>query len=124
MLLSFRRIGRWARVLALISVLALFAVACEDEEEEKDPRESGAVTRDAQIPIVIPAGEPIVIGVSTALTGPAETRGTQYRNAAVVSVEQWKEANGTQIGGHEIQVYPEDDGCSAAGVAKVRRNDC
>ena len=119
MLKQFWRSGHWAKGLVLVLVLAvaLLAGACGGEEEDIVQNGSDVVSRDPQTPIVIPAGEPIVIGVSAALTGPLKTRGMERRDAAVVGIERWKEANGDQIGGHDIMVYAEDDGCSDADVA-------
>ncbi len=118
MLPSFWRAKRWATMFGLMSVLALvlMAGACGDGEEEK---EGGVITRDPQTPIVIAAGEPIVIGVSAALTGPTETQGTESRDAAVVGVERWKEANGDQIKGHDIEVRGSDDGCFEADITAL-----
>jgi branched-chain amino acid transport system substrate-binding protein len=46
-------------------------------------------------------------------------RGEEYRDAAIVAIERWKEANGDEIAGHEIEVRAEDDGCSASDVTEV-----
>jgi len=117
-LLPLWRSGRWAKgfVLILALAVALMATACGGEEEIK--RNGGdAVSRDPQTPLIIPTGEPIVIGVSAALTGPTKSLGLETRDAVVVGVEQWKAANGNQIGGHDIVVYAEDDGCYEADIA-------
>ena len=117
-MLPFRRSGRWAKgfVLILALAVALMATACGGEEEIE--RNGGdAVSRDPQTPLVIPAGEPIVIGVSAALTGPTKSLGLETRDAVVVSVERWKATNGNQIGGHDIVIYAEDDGCYEADIA-------
>ncbi len=90
--------------------------ACGGEEEIKNSG-GDAVSRDLQTPLVIPLGEPIVIGVSAALTGPTKSLGLESLHAVVVGVERWKAANGDQIGGHDIVVYAEDDGCYEADVA-------
>ena len=95
-------------VAALIVVfLVLTAVAGDDEE---DPN-TGLTDfqRGPDIPLVIAAGEPIVIGVSSALTGPIASLGLEYRDAVVVAVQQWMEANGEQIGGHAIRVVADAD---------------
>ena len=62
---------------------------------------------------------PVVVGVSTALTGPIGPRGSEYLHAVVASAERWKSQNGTLIKGHEIEIQAEDDGCSAAEVTRV-----
>ena len=119
MMQSLGRSRTLTLLLALIALL-IIAGACGDDKEETTDEENGAITRNPQTPIVIPAGEPIVIGVSTALTGgPVGLRGAEYRDAAIVSLERWKEANGEQIAGHDIEVRAEDDGCSASDVTEV-----
>ncbi|MCH7700021.1 MAG: hypothetical protein IH865_13885, partial [Chloroflexi bacterium] len=98
--------------LGLVSLL-LIAVACGEDDKDTPPVDVEPIERGVNIPIVIPAGEPIVIGISTALTGgPVGVRGAEYRDAAVTSIERWKQRNGELIGGHEIEVHAEDDGCS------------
>ena len=76
----------------------------------------GAVTRGPLIPIVIPPDEPVIVGVSTALTGPIGDRGSGYLDAVYAGIEHWRETNGDRIGGHEIEVRAEDDGCSEADI--------
>ena len=116
---SFHRFRSLALLLTLIAVLFI-AGACGGGGDEDTAGENGGVTRSPQTPIVIPAGEPIVVGISTALTGgPVGVRGAEYRDAAITAIERWKEANGDQIAGHEIQVRAEDDGCSASDVTEV-----
>ncbi len=55
------------------------------------------IVRGPEIDIKIPAGEPIIVGLSTALTGPTESLGSEDREAAAVALKRWKEANGDQI---------------------------
>jgi branched-chain amino acid transport system substrate-binding protein len=117
-LARLRRSWKWAALLGLVvvvvvvvAVVAMLAVGGGGGEEKAS---SGGVERAPDTPIVIPAEEPIVVGVSTALTGPIGERGSEYRDAVIVSVNRWKEANGSEIGGHEIQVIAEDDGCTDA----------
>ena len=99
-------------LLGLISLLVI-TVACGEDDGETPPVDDDPIQRGANIPIVIPAGEPIIIGISTAITGgPTGVRGAEYRDAAVVAVERWKQRNSDLIGGHEIEVHAEDDGCS------------
>jgi ABC-type branched-subunit amino acid transport system substrate-binding protein len=100
-------------ILFFALVFLLFIVACSEDEADTPPVDVDPIERGADIPIVIPAGEPIVIGISTALTGgPTGDRGEEYRDAAIVAVERWKQQNSLLIGGHEIVVHAEDDGCS------------
>ncbi|MFC1925584.1 branched-chain amino acid ABC transporter substrate-binding protein [Chloroflexota bacterium] len=91
-------------------------VSCSEEQQYIPADIQG--TRDAQTPIIVPAGKPIVIGVSSALTGPVESRGTERRDAVVVGVELWKASNGDLIDGHEIMVYAEDDGAYEGDIAE------
>jgi len=117
MTMPFRFKGRAILLgLTLLMALALVAAACGDEEEEGEAKD---IQRGPEIPIVIPAGEPIVVGVSAALTGPTETQGTESRDATVVGVARWKEANGDQIKGHDIEVHAADDGCFEADITEL-----
>ena len=75
--------------------------------------------RSPDTPLVIAPGEPIVVGVSSALAGPNGVRGSEYRDGVIVAVERWKAANSETIAGHEIQVVAEDDGCTEADNAVV-----
>ena len=97
----------------MLSVLVVLA-ACGDDKEGVVLKD---ISRSPQTLMVIPAGQPLVIGVSTALSGPSAPRGTEYRNAVALGVKSWKAANGDTIGGHAIEVHAEDDGCTAADVA-------
>ena len=115
---SFSRLKRLAVFLALI-VLSLAMAACGDDADDTNGG-NGGITRGPETPIIIAADEPIIIGISTALTGgPVGVRGAEYRDAAVTAIDRWKRANGSQIGGHDIEVRAEDDGCSASGVTEV-----
>ena len=104
------------RAVLLAAVATLFiAVGCGDDEATGPYGGGEPIDRGPQTSIMIPAGEPIVIGISTALTGgPNAERGMEYRDAAIVAIERWKNANGAQIAGHDIQVRAEDDGCGAS----------
>lgn len=111
----------WAKglIMVLFLFIALLAGACAGEEKDIAQNGIDAVSRDPQTPIIVPAGEPIVVGVSAALTGPIKSRGIERRDAVVVGIERWKSANGDQINGHDIMVYAEDDGCSEADVTTI-----
>jgi len=118
----FRRLSRSrqrAIILCLISmlVLAVAAAACATDEEAADDLSDASLRPNAQTPIVVPAGEPIVVGISAPLTGPDEAEGIEDRDAAIVGVERWKDKNGELIKGHEIDVRAEDDGCTEADIA-------
>ncbi len=118
MSLSFRCGSRRVMVLAVLSLLALSfaAVGCDDKGGETTVSAAEPMERSPTTPIVIPPGEPITIGVSAALTGADATLGIDSRDAAVVGIVRWKEENGDQIGGHDIAVHAEDDGCSDADI--------
>jgi ABC-type branched-subunit amino acid transport system substrate-binding protein len=100
--------------LLLFPILLLLAWAAE---EATGPGLAD-VARGPDTPVVIPSNEPIVVGVSVALTGPVARRGQQYRDTVVVAVERWKAARGSQIDGHDLVVVAEDDGCSEGDVAQ------
>ncbi len=116
MLPLFSQPNRWAVALGLIGVLALVAMACGGEEEAADDLADVSLRPNAQTPIVVPAGQPIVVGISAPLTGPDEAEGTEDRDAVIVGVERWKEQNGQQIKGHDLEVRAEDDGCTEADI--------
>ena len=109
----------WRRRIVLILILlavALLPGACAGQKEEPDGAWSSAVQRGPNTPVVIPIGQPIVVGVSAALTGAVAALGAETRDAVIVGIERWKAENGDRIGGHEIEIYVEDDGCFEAGV--------
>jgi branched-chain amino acid transport system substrate-binding protein len=116
MLHHFRRPKKLIKgsVLILVLVVILMVGACTGEEEEVELNEIDVVSRDPQTPIVIADGEPVVVGVSAALTGPIAPRGLAIRNAVVLGIARWKAERGDQIGGHDIAIYAEDDGCYEA----------
>ncbi len=96
------------------AVLLVVAAGCGNDEASEAGNGTQQIARGPQVPIVIPADEPVVVGISTALTGGAvAVRGKEYRDAAVTGVNRWKKANGDQIVGHDIEIYAEDDGCTA-----------
>ena len=101
--------------IAVVSVLGLLAAACGDGEKQAAGEPEGA-SRDARTPIVVPAGEPIVVGISAPLTGPDSVAGTEDHDSALVGIMRWKAANGDQIRGHHIAVRAEDDGCTEADI--------
>jgi branched-chain amino acid transport system substrate-binding protein len=100
---------------ALGCVLALVAASCGGGGDERI-LQLEPIERSRSTPIVVPAEEPIVVGVSSALTGPVGQRGREYRDAAILGVNRWKSARGERIEGHEIVVQAEDDGCTEADI--------
>jgi len=117
MRLHLGRTGRWPLGFGamLVLALALLVAACGGNEATK-PKATGTVTHDPQTPIVIPAGEAIVVGVSAPLTGSNAAAGTEDGDAAIVAVDRWKKANDSQIKGHDIEIQVEDDGCTEAEI--------
>ena len=103
------------RLLSLLSALTLVSViaACGGgTPNDTQTLEDQPVRSDATSSIVVPAGGPLVLGVSEALTGSEAPAGIEDRDAVVTSVVRWKAKNGKQIKGHEIEVRAEDDGCT------------
>lgn len=96
-------------------MLALVAAACGGGGDGP-PLVLEPIERGPSSPIVVPPGEPIVVGTSSALTGPVGQRGREYRDAAILGVNRWKSAHGELIEGHEIVVQAEDDGCTEADI--------
>jgi branched-chain amino acid transport system substrate-binding protein len=96
--------------LVLLLAVPVLLMACGDSGEDvlstTTPRES------ATAPIVVPAGAPVVLGISVALTGPEEAGGLEDLHGALTGIERWKKANGDLIAGHEIAVQAEDDACT------------
>ena len=113
------RFRSWSRGLALIPVLciALLAGAWSTDGLEIGSNVADVAPRQAGMPILIPEGEPIVVGVSAALTGPIGSRGLEIRDAVVVAIERWKAENSDQIKGHDITVYAEDGSVLADAAA-------
>ena len=120
MLALLRSPWTWAVLLGIVVIVVIVLVTSGGGDDEA----VSAITdieRSPDVPIVIPAGEPIVIGVSGPLSGPTETFGIEGRQAAAVGVELWKAANGDTIdtwssGGHAIEIHAEDDGCFDADI--------
>ena len=111
----FRRPKRWLAALGLLPFLAVVAVACGKSEEAGSLADT-SLRPNAQAPIIVPAREPIIVGVSEPLTGPDAAEGTEDRDAVIVGLERWKEKNGEQIKGHKIEVRAEDDGCTEPDI--------
>src|SRR6266498_2080211 len=105
---------RHAPPAALACLLVVVAAACGGGQNRTLRLEP--VERSPSTPIVVRAGAPIVVGTSSALTGPIGHRGREYRDAAILGVNRWKSARGERIEGHEIVVQAEDDGCTEADI--------
>ncbi len=116
MLALLRRPWTWAVLLGVVVIVVVVVIIATGGGDDEAESVIGDIERSPDVPIVIPADEPIVIGVSAPLSGPTETLGAEARDAVIVGVELWKEANGDTIGGHEIEVHAEDDGCFDADL--------
>jgi branched-chain amino acid transport system substrate-binding protein len=103
--------------LLLVALLLLLAAACGGGDEVTIPELTDEPRSSADEAIVVPAGAPIVIGVSVPLTGPDEDAGLEDRDAVLTAIDRWKAANGELLHGHEIVVRAEDDGCTEEDIA-------
>ena len=114
-----RRIRR-SNIVATVTPIALIVLMAvlggSDEAEIFEPPES--VSRAPDAALIIPAGEPIVLGFSGPLTGPLTT-GNFDADAAIAGVLRWKELNGDLIHGHPVDLVGEDDGGTEEDVAIV-----
>ncbi len=114
MLALLRSPWTWGVALAVV-VVVVVVVATSGGDDEAESAITD-IERSPDTPIIIPADEPIVIGVSGPLSGPTEIFGIEGREAAAVGVELWKAANSDTIDGHEIEIHAEDDGCFDADI--------
>ena len=100
-----------------VMALALVAAACGNDGARDERHLGEAPTGGPNVEIVIPAGEPVVVGISAPLTGPEASAGVEDRDAAIVEVERWKDENGPLLSGHDVEVVVEDDGCTEVEIA-------
>lgn len=109
---------RWLWLAAIISMMALVAVACGDDDDDDDGGngdDGGDVTYGtAGFKVVeIPAGQPIKIGVSSILAGDLTAIGLPIADAAELAGE------GKTIAGRAIEWVRADDECTADGGASA-----
>ena len=101
-------------LLALVSLMALFAVACSGDDDD-DGGDGAGFTDDGYKAAgldkekVVTVDGDIVIGVSAALTGDAAGLGIPIADSAESA------GDGVQIKGHNIKFVREDDLCTAEG---------
>jgi branched-chain amino acid transport system substrate-binding protein len=115
---SVLRSASGAFLAVAVAVVAALAGCGSDGGPGDDPGLQD-VSRSPEAPVVVPPGEPLVVGVSSALTGPVAERGSEYRDAVVLGVRRFEQENGTEIAGHRIEVHAEDDGCTVADQTAV-----
>ena len=115
MLPSARQAGWLSAGLPLLA-LSIALAACGGKTAQTPALADSSLRPDRQADIIVPAGKPIVIGVSVPLSGPDSSAGGEDRDAVITGVNRWKERNGGTIDGHEIVVRAEDDGCTEADI--------
>ncbi len=115
MLALLRRPWTWGALLLVIVIVVVVVLATGGGDDATESAITD-IERSPDTPIVVPAEEPIIIAVSGPLSGPTELFGIEGREAVAVGIELWKAANANTIGGHEIEVHAEDDGCFDADI--------
>jgi branched-chain amino acid transport system substrate-binding protein len=108
------RIRLVAALLLVLSSISVILTGCGGQTAIAGP--AGEPARVDEI--MIPPGQPIVIGVSSPITGPSSPEGIEDTDAVITSVIRWKAANGDQILGHDIEVLVEDDGCTEDEITR------
>lgn len=117
-LAKLRRYGWGIPLVLLTAFVATLAAGCGSSAAKANVPADQAPRSDAVSSIVIPAGHPIVIGVSDSFTGSEADAGKEDRDAVITSVTRWKAAHGDRISGHDIVVRAEDDGCTESAIAR------
>jgi branched-chain amino acid transport system substrate-binding protein len=92
--------------ITAVCLLVALAASCGASDNGRPALSPTATNRTAAI--VIPAGQPVVIGVSTALSGEQVDLGTDLAAAAEFAVGEY----GGSLKGHPIEVARRDDGCT------------
>ena len=110
--------GSGALLLLPPILVVTLALGCGASTERASVPAGQPPRSDAVSNIVVPAGQPIIIGISETLTGSEAPAGTEDRDAVVTSVMRWKAAHGDQLKGHEIEIHAEDDGCTESEITK------
>ncbi|MGI8926558.1 MAG: branched-chain amino acid ABC transporter substrate-binding protein [Tepidiformaceae bacterium] len=113
--------GERSRLLWLLAslaiVAALFAAACGGDDDDDDDgggttvrgfTDAGYKTAGFKT-VEIASGQPIKIGISSALTGDAKGLGLPIADSAAIAAE------GKTIKGHKVEIVREDDVCTADG---------
>ena len=106
--------SRWTWLMALVALLAIFAVACSGDDDDSSGggtgfTDAGYKTAGLDKAKVITIDGDIPIGISSALTGDVAGLGVPIADSAEVA------GDGVTIKGHKIKWVREDDLCSAEG---------
>jgi branched-chain amino acid transport system substrate-binding protein len=104
-------------VALLLACAALLPAACGGRTTTTTPLATASLRSAANASIEVPAGKPIVLGLSVPLTGVDAPRGVENRDAVLAALNRWKAAHGATLKGHPIALRVEDDGCTDAAVA-------
>lgn len=100
-------------IACALAVTSVLAMACDDGNSTPEPTPVPVLTD-----IVVPAGQPIDIGVSTALSGEQLSLGGDLADAAELAVRDFAR----DIKGRQVRIVRKDDGCTdpqaAANVAR------
>jgi len=115
MLPSPRR-AEWLSAGLPLLALSIALAACGGKTTQMPALADSSLRPDASANIIVPAGKPLVIGVSVPLSGPDSSAGGEDRDAVITGVNRWKERNGNTINGHEIVIHAEDDGCTETDI--------
>jgi len=102
------------RAFALLAVFALVAAACGGD----DASEPEACETDDFGCVVVEEGEPIKIGSLLVISGPNTSLGLDSQYGVELALDYASgefDGSNVQIGGHDVQLVAEDDGCSAEG---------
>jgi branched-chain amino acid transport system substrate-binding protein len=112
-------------VFATVSVMALIASACSNDESSTGATGSASGTAtDCDTPpgcVTIGDGEPIQIGTLLAISGDTKNLGLDSQYGAALALDYLDGTfDGTQgqVLGHDVEMVNEDDGCSADGGQK------
>jgi branched-chain amino acid transport system substrate-binding protein len=115
-----RRIRRSNIVVTTILIVLVVLMQVLDFETEAEVFEApGSVARFQDTPVVIAAGDPIVLGYAGPLSGPLVD---ETSDIAIAGVLRWKQLNGDLIGGHAVELVGEDDGGTIGAIAVVAAN--
>ncbi len=106
--------SRWTWLVALVALMAVFAVACSGDDDDDTGggagfTDAGYKTAGLDKAKVITIDGDIPIGISSALTGDVAGLGVPIADSAEVA------GDGVTIKGHKIKWVREDDLCSAEG---------